>query len=95
MKLFLLILGIVVVALNVFLWYSKKQRHAASNAKSTDRLEKSAESQTNSSDFLDGPEADELKQAAADELGIPVEQLNRMSAEEIIRLATEKGLIKG
>jgi hypothetical protein len=94
MKVFLLILGIAVVALNVFLWYAKKQRNAASIANSPDKLEKSAHSETNSIDFLDSPAADELKQAAADELEIPVEQLNRMSAEEIVRLATEKGLIK-
>lgn len=95
MKLFLLILGIVVVALNVFLWHAKKQRNAASIAKSTDRLEKSVDSETNSTDFLDSPAADELKQAAAAELGIPIEELNRMSAEEIVHLATQKGLIKG
>ncbi|MBW2436695.1 MAG: hypothetical protein PVH74_12315 [Desulfobacterales bacterium] len=95
MKLFLLILGIVVIALNVFLWYAKKQRKAASIAKTTDRLEKSVDLETNSTDFLDSPAADELKQAAAAELGIPVEELNRMSAEEIVHLATQKGLIKG
>ena len=95
MKVFLLILGILVVALNVFLWYAKKQRNAADIAKPPDKLEKSVDSETNSIDFLDSPAVDELKQAAADELGIPVEQLNRMSAEEIVRLATEKGLIKG
>ena len=93
MKLFLLILGIVVVALNVFLWYSKKHSEAAANGKSPDNEKKSGDSKTDSTDFLDTPEADELKQAAAAELGIPVEKLNRMSANEIANLAAEKGLI--
>ena len=93
MKLFLLILGIVVVALNVFLWYSKKHGSAAGNGKPTDTEKNSSASYTDSDDFLNTPKADELKQAAAAELGIPVEKLNRMSVEEIAHLAAEKGLI--
>ena len=86
MKLFLLILGIVVVALNVFLWYSKKHSSAAGN-------KNSPATKTDSNDFLNSPEADKLKQAAAAELGIEVEKLNRMSADEIAHLAAEKGLL--
>lgn len=86
MKIFLLILGIVVVALNVLLWYSKK--HSSTAGK-----EKSPASKADSDDFLNSPEADELKQAAAAELGIPVEKLNHMSADEIAHLAVEKGLL--
>ena len=86
MKLFLLILGIVVVALNVYLWYSKKQSAATGN----DTI---SAPQTDSADFLNSPEADKLKQAAATELGIPVEKLNRMTVEEIADLAAEKKLI--
>lgn len=93
MKLFLLILGIVVVALNVFLWYSKKHSAAAGNGKTPDTENKSGALKTDTADFLDTPEADELKQAAAAELGIPVEKLNGMSANEIAHLAAEKGLI--
>lgn len=93
MKLFLFLLGIVVVALNVFLWYSKKKRGAAGNDKSPNNQNKSVSSKTDSADFLNTPEADELKQAAAAELGIPLEKLNRMSVEEIAHLAAEKGLI--
>ena len=95
MKLFLLILGIVVVALNVFLWHSKKRKDAEIINNSFNNREKSVYPQTNATDFLNSPAADELKQAAAEELGIPVEELNRMTAEEIVHLATEKGLIKG
>lgn len=93
MKLFLLILGIVVVALNVFLWYSKKRSGAEGNDGSKNNTNKTDGINTDSSDFLNSPEADGLKQAAAAELGIPVEKLNRMSAEEIADLAAEKGLI--
>lgn len=93
MKLFLLILGIVVIALNVFLWYSKRHGGAKGNHQSPDNITKSNTSAADSNDFLKSPEADELKQAAAAELGIPVEKLNRMSAEEIAHLAAEKGLI--
>ena len=93
MKLFLLLLGIVVVALNVFLWYSKKHSGTTENGKSPKNVKKSDASKTDSADFLNTPEADELKQAAAAELGIPVEKLNRMSVEEITHLAAEKGLI--
>ena len=87
MKLFLLILGIVVVALNVFLWYSKKHSGAKRDKKKPDKIE------TNPAKLLKGPEGDKLKAAAAAELGIPVEQLNRMSPEEIELLAAEKDLI--
>jgi hypothetical protein len=90
MKLFLLILGIVVVALNVLLWYSKKRSGDTKADKSPDHIK---QSETNTTDFINSPEADELKQAAAGELGIPVEQLKRMSAEEIAHMAAEKGLI--
>ena len=93
MKLFLLLLGIVVVALNVFLWYWKKQSSATDNDTSPADDKKPVASETDSDNFLDTPEADKLKQAAAAELGIPVEKLNRMPVEEIARLAAEKGLI--
>ncbi len=87
MKLFLLILGIVVLALNLFLWYSKKKKDAR-------QAEKSEASDPNSYDFLNSPKAAALKEEAAAELGIAVEQLNNMSPDEIVDLATEKGLIQ-
>ncbi len=93
MKLILLVLGIVVIALNLFLWYSKKQGGAANADKSTANIKKSDGSETASTEFLNTPKADELKQAAAAELGISVEKLGRMSTDEIAILAAEKGLI--
>jgi hypothetical protein len=93
MKLSLIVLGMVVVSLNVFLWYWKKYSGAAGSGKSPSNEKKSGDSRTDSTDFSNTMEADELKQAAAAELGIPVEKLNRMSVEEIAHLAAEKGLI--
>ena len=89
MKLFLLILGVVVVLLNLLLWYSKRQHDAAISDESLN----AANPHSPSDDFLNSPEADALKQAAADELGISVEQLNRMSTHEIADMAAEKGLV--
>jgi hypothetical protein len=83
MKLILLILGVAVIALNVFLWYSKRQTGK----------NKSDGSDARSIEFLNSPEAEPLKQSAAAELGISIEQLDRLSVEEIEELATEKGLI--
>lgn len=93
MKLILLVLGIVVVALNLFLWYSKKKGGAADADKSTANIKKSDGSEIDSTEFLNTPKADGLKQAAAAELGISVEKLSRMSTDEIALLAAEKGLI--
>ena len=93
MKLFLLILGIVVVALNVFLWYSKKHSGSEEEEKSPDNNKTSDGWENESPEILKSPEADKIRAAAAAELGIPVGQLNSMSAAEIELLAAEKGLI--
>ena len=93
MKLFLLILGIVVVALNILLWYSKKHSGAEKDKKRSDKVKESDSSEIKPDELLSGPEGDKLKEAAAAELGIPVEQLNRMSADEIELLAAEKNII--
>jgi hypothetical protein len=90
MKLFLLILGIVVIALNVFLWYSKRRSGDTKAEKSPGHKK---QSETDATNFINSPQADELKQAAAAELEIPVERLNRMSTEEIAQMAADKGLI--
>jgi hypothetical protein len=83
----------VVVALNGFLWYSKKHSGAAKNKKASTKIKKSDGSETSPTELLEGPESDKLKEAAAAELGIAVEQLNRMSPDEIEILAQEKDLI--
>jgi FtsZ-interacting cell division protein ZipA len=93
MKLILLILGVVVIALNLFLWYSKRQAGKTKTGKSPDHKNKSGSSDARSIEFRNSPEAETLKQSAAAELGISIEQLDRLSVEEIEELATEKGLI--
>ena len=93
MKLILLILGVVIVVLNLFLWYSKKVARKTKAAESSNPKGKADGSNTPSVEFLDSPEAAPLKQSAAAELGISIEQLDRLSVEEIEKLADEKGLI--
>ena len=93
MKLFLLILGLVVVALNIFLWYSKKHGDAAKANQASDSKSESEISDTAADESFNSQAANALKKSAAAELGISIEQLNRMSAEEIESLASEKGLI--
>jgi hypothetical protein len=93
MKLLLLILGVVVVALNLFLWYSKKQTDKTKTDESSSPRDQSGSLDDPSEEFLNKPEAAPLKQSAAAELGITIEQLDRLSADEIEELATEKGLL--
>ncbi len=93
MKLILLILGVAAIALNLFLWYSKKMTGKTKANKSSSHKDKLDASQANSNEFLNSPDVEPLKQSAAAELGISIEQLERMPVEEIEELATEKGLI--
>ena len=93
MKLILLILGVVIVALNLFLWYSKRTARKTKADESSGHKDKADGSDPRSIELLDNPEVAPLKQSAAAELGISIEQLERLSVEEIEELATEKGLI--
>ena len=93
MKLILLILGVAAIALNLLLWYSKKRAGKTKADESSSHKDKSDGSDVRSIEFLNSPEVAPLKQSAAAELGIPIEQLDGMSVEEIEELATEKGLI--
>jgi hypothetical protein len=87
MKILLLTLGVVVVALNLWLWYSTE---ADEPGNQKDKLDAPF---ANSNDFLNSSKAKPLKQSAAAELGITVEKLDRMPVEEIKQLAEKKGLI--
>ena len=93
MKLILLILGVVIVVLNLFLWYSKRLARKTKTDEPSSHKGEADSANTPSIEFLDNPEVAPLKQSAAAELGISLEQLDRMSVEEIEELATEKGLI--
>ena len=93
MKLILLILGVAAIALNLILWYCKKKTGKTKAKESSSHKNKLDASQAISNEFLNSPEVAPLKQSAAAELGISIEQLERMPVEEIEELATEKGLI--
>jgi len=93
MKLLLLILGVVVVALNLLLWYSKRRSGKTKAIEPENQKDKLDPSFANSNDFLNSSKAKPLKQSAAAELGISIEQLDRMPVEEIKQLAAKKGLI--
>jgi hypothetical protein len=94
MKLILLILGVAVVVLNLFLWYSKKQARKTKADESSSHKDRAGGSAARSIEFSNDPEIEPLKQSAAAELGISIEQLDRLSVEEIEKIAAEKGLIK-
>lgn len=93
MKLLLLILGVVVVALNLLLWYSKRKGGKTGTQEPANHKGQLDVAVTGSGEILNSPKAKPLKQSAAAELGISVEQLDRMSVKEIRQLATKKGLI--
>ena len=89
----LLILGVVVVALNLLLWYAKRRSAKTKADEPTHDQDTFDVPFANSNEFLNSSKAKPLKQSAASELGISVEQLDRMSANDIEQLAAKKGLI--
>lgn len=93
MKLLLLILGVVVVLLNLFLWYSKKLTGKTKEDELSNPKDKSDSLDDRSMESLTNSEVAPLKQSAAAELGITIEELDCLSVEEIEELAMEKGLI--
>ena len=93
MKILLLILGVVVVALNLLLWYTKRKGRKKAADEPANHKDTFDAPLANSNEFLNSPEVKPLKQSAASELGISIEQLDRMSVKEIEQLATKKGLI--
>ncbi|MGD8470003.1 MAG: hypothetical protein PVF78_05190 [Desulfobacterales bacterium] len=94
MKLLLLILGVAAVALNLLLWHSKRQAGKKKAAESSRHKDKAGASAAPSIEVSNNSEIEPLKQSAAAELGISIEQLDRLSVEEIEKIAAEKGLIK-
>ena len=94
MKLLLLVLGVAVVALNLLLWYSKRQAGKTKTNESSRHKDKAEASADRLVELANNSEIEPLKQSAAAELGISIEQLDRLSVEEIEKIAAEKGLIK-
>ena len=93
MKLLLLLLGVAVIVLNLFLWHSKRQTAKTKAAQSSKHKNKLDDAHTRSEEFTDRSDLAALKQSAASELCISIEELERMPLEEIEELAVEKGLI--
>ena len=83
-----LILAVAAVAANSFLiWYLKRKFH---NADTDEPSNKNEGSNAFSPGYLNTPEVKRLRQSAAAELGISVEELDSMSVDEITQLANEK-----
>ncbi|MBW2427806.1 MAG: hypothetical protein JRF56_02525 [Deltaproteobacteria bacterium] len=86
------ILGAIAVAANVlFIWYAKRRGPKTIADKSPSRKRGSG---AVSQGFLNSEEGKILKQSAAGELGISVEELDHMSIEEITYLAKLNEVIK-
>ena len=85
------ILGVIAVAANIFfILYAKRKGHKP-NTDNPSRQKEDAHAY--SQGFLNSVEGNLLKQSAAVELSISVEELNQMSVEEITHLAKKKELI--
>ena len=93
MKILLLILGVGVVALNLLLWYAKRKGRKTEADESVNPKDNLDAPLANSIEILNSPKVKPLKQSAASELGLSIEQLDRMSVNEIEKLAAKKGLI--
>jgi hypothetical protein len=86
-----LMLAVITVVANVFLIrYAKKKCH---KTKADGLSDPENDYNTLSCGYLNTPEAKRLKQSAASELNISVEELDRMSPEEITHMAREQKLI--
>jgi len=90
MKIVFIFAAVAVAANLFFIWYAKRKGHKT-KADESSHLKES--SMAYSKEFLDSEEGKALKQSAAAELSISIEELDRMSVEEIIQLAKEKDLI--
>ncbi|MGD8257585.1 MAG: hypothetical protein PVG70_07130 [Desulfobacterales bacterium] len=90
MKIVFIFAAVAVAANLFFIWYAKRKSHKT-KADESSHLEDS--SKAYSKEFLDSEEVKALKQSAAAELSISIEELDRMSVEEITQLAKEKELI--
>ena len=86
------ILAVAAVLANVlFIWYAKKKGRTSKPDQSSNPKNGSI---ADSQGFLNSEEGKVLKQSAANELCISVEELECMSVEDIKQLAKEKELIQ-
>ena len=86
-----LILAVVAAVTNALLiWYAKRKFHKVEAEESSDNKKYS---DIYSKGYLNTPEVKQLKQQAAADLCITVEELERMSSKELTQLAKDKELI--
>ena len=82
-----IILGIAAAAANMFLfWYAKKYHKQGAD----ESANPSSENYCNANEFITTPRAAQLRNSAASELGLSVEELDRMLAKEMQRLHQER-----
>jgi len=86
-----LILAAVAVVTNLFFILYVKRKHHKTTVETPSNLKNVAK--TNSKQFFNSGEGELLKQSAAAELDISIEELDCMSVEDIAQLAQEKQLI--
>jgi hypothetical protein len=85
-----IVLAVVAVAANiVFIWYAKK----SNKAKTDESSNPDSGLHAFSKGYLNTPEVKQLRKSAAAELGLSVQELDRMLAKEIKQIAKEQELI--
>jgi len=91
LKIILILGGFAVTANVLFILYAKKRSH---NTKPDKPATFTKDSSSDTNGFLYSEEGKKLKQSAATELGISVEELDRLTVEEITDLAKINELIE-
>jgi hypothetical protein len=87
-----LIFAVAAVAANLFfIWCAKRKGHKTKAEESSNLKDGS---NAFSYGYLNTPEVKKLRQSAAAELSVSIEELNRMSVDKITQLANEKQLVK-
>jgi len=90
MKIVFIFAAVAVAANLFFIWYAKRKSH---KTKADESSQLKDGSHAYSKGFFDSEEGKKLKQSAAAELSITIEELDRLSVEEITELAKKKELI--
>lgn len=93
MKTILISVGVVAFALNAMLYYVKFRTKKTNEDESSKRKDELGNSNISVRKIKGRPDIRQLKESAAAELGIAVEQLDLMAVDEIEQLAIDKGLI--
>ena len=88
-----IILGILAAAANILLiWYAKKY-HKSESLVSDEYGEPKSESPAFFNVFVNNPTVELIRKSAAAELGMPLEELDRVLAKEMKQLSREQDVI--